>query len=791
MSIHTYYVPDIMCASCAGTVTHALDDTPFKSCVREVNVLEKTLTLYLKDDEEAFKNLEDEAVDELVFSALREIGFDNTTSKSVLKKKKGFSHAFWGSIGLFSGFSLLLLPLFFSAMPFALVVCLSFLSTALTLTLGWPFYRRAYYGFWQGSWTMDTLFSMSTTVILAVSLGALFVPVLPMMFEAGLLIFGFRHVGIAIADAFKANLLGVRRFQDDAPKRVQLESGDMIALDQVKPGDKLRLSQGEILPVDGYFQSGAGMLSNLYEKGSNQSNPLVFKEKGKRKEYGAGTKIVFALEPLVLCVTKAANDSALAQEDRRILSNKLNATLDKKKSKLSGVAYWLRFFVPAVLSIAAVSGLVVGLYFSSWMLAIQCAACVLVAACPCTLGLIAPLVTHVGIKKIEKTGISFREPEHLDMLNKINAVMLDLNGTLITTPKVKDPEKNSELLALMAHLERSSDHWVANTIVDAAKKISFRGGKCTPKKSLIHNGHAVLFEGDEYILGNRLAMEGLGISSDALQVPLASLGESAIYLAKNGVLQGHVILESKLRAGALQMVRELQQDKKIYLCTGSDEKTAMNYATAFNIPTKQVFSDCTIKGENSKQAHLERLKDEGYYVATIGDAGNDATMLSKSHFGLVVEHEGGQVATQQSASAVLQTESLLPVLQLFRTAGKTASNINQNIAFSFIYNSLAMSAPALLLIGFGVVLNPAVGAALMILQTLLIFANVYRFDREEVLIESKKATAGLDAVSQDMPGSGDRRGLDLSAPGLVPEPTRDRHDSGNHEEAERVTQLLC
>ena len=746
MSIYTYHVPDIMGGCCVKTVENAVKNTPFKDCTHEVDVLNKTLKLYLKDDDEAFKHLNTREVDELIISAFKEVGFDNTTSKGVVQKSKRFSHAFWGVLGLSSGFLLLLLPLLITTMPFALVVALSLLSTGLTIGLGWSFYRRAYQGLWQGAWTMDTLFSISTAVILSVSLAALFVPALPMMFEAGLLIFGFRHAGIAIAEAFKAKLLAVRRFQDDVPQKVTRDNGEVVALDAICPGDKLLLSAGDMLPVDGVFKSGSGMVSSLYQTGSNQSKPLIIGQ-----VYPAGTKLVSLTEPLCFCAKKTANDSFLAREDRAILKSKLNRALEKRPPKVNSVAYWLQFFVPVVVATSAVSGLLVGLYFGSWMLAIQCATCVLVAACPCTLGLIAPLVTHVGIKKIEKAGISFREPEHLEMAARIDCVMIDLNGTLtVGMPKVMNPEANQDLLAFMAHLERSEDHWVARAIKKAAKGLPFKGGACERLEST-HNGHRVLFEGTEYVLGNRLMMENLGIN-EGLDIALG-LGESAVYLAKNDQLVGHLILEDKIREGAYQMLHDLQaQGKKVYLCTGSDKETANRYATAFNIPVQQVFSDCTIEGENSKQAHLEALKRKGHHVMMIGDAGNDARVVAKSHFGLVVAHEGGHVGTQQGASAVLQTESLLPVLQLFKTAGKTATNISQNVWFSFGYNMFAMSAPLVLSLGFAVVLNPAVGAALMILQTLLVFANVYWFDSEDeplVALKQSGSHPGLHQAASD------------------------------------------
>jgi P-type Cu2+ transporter len=759
MSIYTYHVPG-MGPCCAESVKNAIKSTPFKTCKYEVDAATQMLTLELADDE-VFQQLEAHEVDDLVLSALRrKAGFDATVANGGVKKSVGFSHAVLGGIGLSSGFLLLLLPLFFTAIPFALTAVLAFLSAGLTLGLGWPFYRRACLGLWQGIWTMDTLFSISTAVIVGVSLGALLMPALPMMFEAGLLIFGFRHTGIAIADAFKANLLKVRRFQDEVPETliwINDEGEDeTIPRDAVEPRMRLRLSVGERLPVDGVFESGDGTVSRLYETGSYQSTNLAL-----GTTYFAGTKLdsISDSEPLVFRVTQAANNSFLAREDRAILESKLNSALEKKKP--SGVTYWLQYFVPVVVSVAALSGLFVGLYFGSFILAVQCAVGVLVAACPCTLGLIAPLVTHVGIKKIEKAGIIFRKPEDLEAADKIDCVMFDLNGTLTRgTPEILNPEDedNQVLIGLMAHLEANQDHWVARAIKAAAHNLNLTPieGACDVTERT-HHGIKVSFDGDDYILGNREMMAADDIAGlDA--IPTNQREETVVCLSKNGELHGHLILKDAIRSDAVQVIDALKASgKKVYLCTGSDGNLANQYAGVFGISEEQIFSSCETDGERSKLARLEALKAMGYHVAMIGDSVNDASVIAKSDFGLVVQHEAGHKGAQQGASAVLRTESLSPVLQLFEIARKTTSNINQNVWFSFVYNAIAMLAPAGLLLGVGLALNPAVGAGLMILQTLLIFANVYRFNvAADSPVENKTPIVPLntDAVSA---------GLDLNS----------------------------
>lgn len=777
MLTYTYSIPDIRGHCCVPTVLGAFKDSLFQACTLDVDPLEKTLTLYLDDDDDTFRVLEPRDVDRLVSRELESVGFaieprDNPPEST------GWTHASWGALGLISGFSLLLLPLVFTSMPLVLVAILSLAGVGLTAALGWSFYRRAYHALWEGAWTMDTLFSISTAVIAGVSLAALFVPGLPMMLEAGLLIFGFRHLGIAIADAFKANLVETAYLQDDAPGTVKRQQAngqvEDVPLESIQPGDTLLLYPGDMLPVDGMFESGAGMISKLYQTGSNQSEAFVCKQR-----LDAGTKLlaVSGEEALLFRARAAACDSFLAREDQAILDAKLSRAQDKSSPRPNTTAYLLQFFIPTVLVIALISGVAVGVFFGSWILAIQCAVTILVAACPCTLGLIAPLVTHVGVKKAERAGISVRLPEQLEVLNSADTVLVDLNGTFTEGSATvqacvshdETVHSSETLLALMARLEASEDHWTARAIKQAVGDTTDFDEAACERIALEHHGLRVRLDETEYVLGNRAMMEASGIQDVHLDVSLG-LGQSVVYLASAGRLMGHVILEDKLRDGSLQMVRGLRASgKTVCLMTGSDESIASLYATALTIPQEHVFANCGVSGENSKQAHLHALQEAGHTVVMIGDAANDARVVADSDFGLVVAHEAGHEGTQRGAAAVLRSKSLVPVLQLFDIAEKTSSNVHQNIWFSLIYNVVAVLAPVALLFCLGIALNPAVGAALMMLQTLLIFANVYWFDTQEV------PSFQLDELSLQ-PGATPDLNMDVSG---VSNGMRFAHTNGN------------
>jgi cation transport ATPase len=836
MSIYTYSVPN-MGGCCVDGVKQAFkDDELFGDCdVLASSHLTPTVTLNL-GDEDAFKLLEDRDVHARVFKLLDDIG-QPSTPLDVQAKPVGFSHTHKGALGLSSGFFLLFLPLFVTSMPLFVTALLASVSLGLTVALGWPFYRHAYRGLWKGNWTMDTLFSISTGVILLVSVAAFFVPGLPMMFEAGLLIFGFRHAGLAIEEAFKSKLVTSTRLQDDVPEFVMCQ-GQELSRDEVEPGHILQLFPGDILPVDGEFVSGAGFTSNKYKQGSERLTALVC-----NKKLDAGTKLMSVSdgESLLFKVHASVRDSFLAQEDARILEAKFKRARANPSPKPNTTAYMLQFFIPAVIAVAVISGLVVGVYFASWVLALQCASTVLVAACPCTFGLITPLVIQVGINKFKKKDVSFRIPEHLEAAAAVDCVVFDLNGTLTEgEPQVQAYHSydfeytNEKMLALMATLEADEPHPMAAAIRGKTTERVEGARQIVESEKPIIGGIHVALDGVEYRLGNYDMMQEAGID---LERPNIDLCKSVIYLESNQKVMGYVILEDKPREKAKRVIQALQSaGKKVCLCTGSDEKTAKDYAKKLGVDVQHTYSNSwpdresgydfklisSLKGDlnnakkgivylserpkayfvkemnesvflpkdmdltnleeklketkfkkqilditteaghtrdNSKQGHVEALQKQGHTVAMVGDYANDASAIGASDFGLAIAHAGGHVAAQEAASAVIHDDSLLSVLQVFKTAERTVEHINQNLGFNLLYNAVAVFAPMGLLFGTGMMMSPAVGAALMMLQTVLIFANVYRFNLEEAPEIMAQPDLGLRHGNTDVPSISNCVGL--------------------------------
>ena len=198
---------------------------------------------------------------------------------------------------------------------------------------------------------------------------------------------------------------------------------------------------------------------------------------------------------------------------------------------------------------------------------------------------------------------------------------------------------------------------------------------------------------------------------------------------------GYVVLNDPLRHDAIQVISTLKSMRITpHICTGADDKTALRYAGLLGIAPDKVRANCvshaTTDSVQSKKQYLDELKAKGYQVAAVGDAANDAEMIVASDVGFAIRSSGGNEHTQQQAAAVIQGSALLPIVHAFSVARQTVANIKQNLIFSLLYNGATVLIAGGLLLALGFVLNPAIGAVLMILQTSLILLNVYRFAKQ-------------------------------------------------------------
>lgn len=645
-------------------------------------------------------------------------------------------HRLWASLGLVFGIALLTASVAGLSLSLPAMIALHVSTSALTGLVG----AGSFYQAWKKLWyshtlTMDSLFSLSAIAIVTVSSLAFFIPGLPMMLEAGLLIFGFRHLGQAIEETLVHNVSGDKRFQDRvAQKSEKLVEGAQfqVRTQNLKPDDIIILSAGDVIPADGTLLSAHANIHDTIESGSSLP---------RRVKQGAPLKSGFTLGqntlPVQVKLLRNPKHSYLAQLDAQLIQ------IQSEKAPVETFTdTLLQYFIPSVLALSTIVGLGLSAFFPIG-LALKSAIAVLVSACPCTLGLIVPLGVKVGVKKALENGIVFKEPSSLETATKVDTIVLDLNGSLtkgtpdITsfTPTLKT--FTPQVLHQLCHLlEKNAEHPVGRALATySAKQSRIKNCHAQTKPTLVQGGIRciIVIEGKHHsvTLGNQQAM-------DHIQAPLPSQrpdvvpGMQTLFLAIDGQVQAFYCVHDPLREHAKETIAALMQHGyELHICTGADRPTALGYAQSLGIPKEHVVYNAVPK-KNDQDAHtkselIERLRKQGKTIAMMGDAGNDNLALAESDFGIAVPSESCDALTLDNADAIITKQSLLPLLHCFNIAKDSMRNIKQNLFFSLSYNTASLLLSSLLLIGAGVALNPAISAGLMVLQTGFILGNVFRF----------------------------------------------------------------
>lgn len=628
--------------------------------------------------------------------------------------------------GIFSAFILLILSIAFPFWPSSMMAIATFASIGLTLILGAQSYYQAGKSlFSSGRLNMEALFAISTIVIMSISFLSLFVTGLPMLLDASLFILGFRHLGFFIEEQVKVATSVNLRFQDRVQKKARKihVNGEIEAVfvDALEPGDCILIAPDEIFPVDGTIMEPGIWVNDEIISGKKEAHELP-----DGALIYAGMILKNQEKTALMQVKATLAQSHLAALDERIaLANLEKSNIETFTDKV------LEYFIWTVLSIALVSAVIIGCFYPI-SVAAQVAAMLLVSACPCTLGLIIPLSVKIGMVKASEQGVQFKSSKKMQEANDITSICFDLNGTLTYgKPMVQSSDMPKAYLHYVAVMMRHSKHRFAQSIQNYLEK--FHGPHLDDEEIVLNEqqikqtgGLQATIDGHEILIGNSFLMAGIDL-------PLIECLEdqTVVYFVMDGVYKGHFILADALRADAKAVVAALQRlGKKIHMVTGSDQKTAERYAFQLGIDCQQIKASC--KPED-KEKYIRHLKNEGERVCFVGDGSNDALPISVSDFSLAIE--GGDEITAHQAGAIIRGDSLLPVLSAHVIADKVKTSIHRGLLINFIYNFIAMFLPSFLLVTTGVLLNPALGAFIMLFQAAVVYFNVYALYQEDTHID--------------------------------------------------------
>ncbi len=616
-------------------------------------------------------------------------------------------------------------------------------ATPVVLWGGWPFFQRGWASLVMHSLNMFTLIALGTGTAYIYSLIATIFPQIfpesfrmhsgdvPVYFEAAAAIVTLVLMGQVMelrarsrtSSALKA-LLGL------APKTARLlrdnGSEEDIPLDHVQAGDHLRVRPGEKVPVDGVVLEGASAIDESMVTGE----PIPAEKKTGDPVTG-GT--VNGTGGFVMRAERVGSETLVAQIVRMV------SEAQRSRAPIQQLADVVAsYFVPAVVSIAALTFVAWAWFGPQPRLAhgLVNAVAVLIIACPCALGLATPMSIMVGMGRGALAGVLIRNAEALEVLAKVDTVVVDKTGTLtVGKPRVTAIRPlpgwgESDLLRLAASLERGSEHPLAGAIVAAAQEKSVALSEVADFRSLTGQGVTGIVGSRNVALGNAALFENLGISLGSLQNEAEALcgeGSTAIFLAVGGKPAGLLGVTDPIKTSTPEAVRLLHQEGlRIIMLTGDARSTAEAVARKLGIDDFEAGVLPTRKAEVIKE-----LQSNGRSVAMAGDGINDAPALAQAQVGIAMG-TGTDVA-MESAGITLVKGDLRGIVRARRLSRATLRNIRQNLFLAFIYNVVAVPVAAGVLYPLtGWLLSPMLAAAAMTFSSVSVISNALRLRKVEI-----------------------------------------------------------
>jgi Cu+-exporting ATPase len=389
------------------------------------------------------------------------------------------------------------------------------------------------------------------------------------------------------------------------------------------------------------------------------------------------------------------------------------------------------YFVPAVIAAAIIT-------FVVWLSAgpeprfahaLVNAVAVLIVACPCALGLATPMAIMVGTGRGARGGILIRNAEALEVFGKVDTLIIDKTGTLtegkptlssvIPQPGIDE----SNLLQLVASLERSSEHPLAAAIVKQAEAKDLALADVAGFNSVTGKGVTGTVSGKQIAVGNAALLSGLSIDPAPLldrAEELRKQGQTVMLVSLDGKAAGIVGVADPIKESTLDAIRELRSaGMKVIMVTGDNATTAKAVADKLGIE---------FKAEVLPQGKAEVVKEyqrNGAVIAMAGDGVNDAPALAQADIGIAMG-TGTDVAMEAGGITLLKGD-LRGILRARHLSKSTMRNIRENLFFAFVYNAVGVPlAAGVLFPAFGLLLNPMIAAAAMSFSSVSVIANALR-----------------------------------------------------------------
>ena len=610
------------------------------------------------------------------------------------------------------------------------------LATPVVLWCGLPFFVRGWQSVVHRSLNMFTLIALGTGSAYLYSVFATVVPqIFPASFRgaAGQIDVYFEPAAVIVALVLLGQVMELRaRSQTSsairallglAPKtakRLDDKGGEVdVSLDQVQVGDRLRVRPGEKVPVDGTVLEGHSSIDESMISGE----PIPV-EKDKDAKVTAGT--VNGTGGFVMRAERVGADTLLSQIVKMVSeAQRSRAPIQRLADQVSS------YFVPAVIVAAIVT-------FAVWFFvgpqprfahALVNAVAVLIVACPCALGLATPMAIMVGTGRGARAGILIRNAEALEIFGKVDTLIIDKTGTLTEgkptlSSVIPQPGfEESDLLQLVASLERSSEHPLAAAIVKGAGAKKLTLVDVVGFNSTTGKGVKGTVSGKQVAVGNAELFRDLSVDPAPLLDRAEALrkeGQTVMLVAVDGKAAGIVGVADPIKDSTPDAIRELREaGLKVIMVTGDNATTAKAVADKLGI---EFYADVL---PQKKAEVIKERQQKGSVVAMAGDGVNDAPALAQADIGIAMG-TGTDVAMEAGGITLLKGD-LRGILRARHLSKSTMRNIRENLFFAFVYNAVGVPlAAGVLFPSFGLLLNPMIAAAAMSFSSVSVIANALR-----------------------------------------------------------------
>jgi Cu+-exporting ATPase len=617
------------------------------------------------------------------------------------------------------------------------------LATPVVLWGGWPFFSRMWTSFRTRRLNMFSLIGIGTGIAWLYSLVAVALPgVFPASFrgpdgevgryfESAAVIVTLVLMGQVLELGARQRTSGaIKALLSLAPKtarRVEADGQELdVPLEDVRPGDTLRVRPGEKVPVDGTVIEGRSSVDE-----SMVSGEPVPVEKVKGSAVTGAT--LNGTGSFVMRADRVGGETLLA----RIVQ--LVAEAQRSRAPIQhladAVAAW---FVPAVVMAAALT-------FVAWSLfgpeprfahALVAAVSVLIIACPCALGLATPMSIMVGVGRGAGAGVLLKDAQALETLARVDTLVVDKTGTLTEgRPRVAavldgDGRDDAEALRLAASLERGSEHPLAGAIVTAAEARGLALAPASSFASTTGRGVRGSVEGRAVALGNRAFFEQQGIDLATLSAAALAQqreGRTVVFLAVDGTPRAVISTVDPVKPTSREAIRALRDEGLTLVMLTGDSRTAAE-AVGRALGIERIEAEVL---PDRKAEVVRKLQSEGRFVAMAGDGINDAPALAAAQVGIAMG-TGTDVAIE-SAGVTLVRGDLGGIVRARRLSRATMRNIRQNLFWAFFYNALGIPiAAGALYPWLGWLLSPMLAAAAMSLSSVTVITNALRLRTAEI-----------------------------------------------------------